>query len=235
MDPLIHYFTDIQVSVILDVATGTGGFIPVLQKVFPDATITGIDIDAEALQTARAYFPHIHFVEMGSEKLKFEDDTFDVVSISMALHHFPKVKKSLKEIRRVVKPGGYIIISEPLSDNLNHAQEVHKLYHHFCSRIDRLMGRFHRKTFTRNTILQMLKQTDLPVQFYFEQRKHIILPENNGEIEIRYEKMKNLLDKIKEFPEFEIMKPLADEFRRKAAIYGIQPATNLVVVIRKIT
>lgn len=235
MDPLIHYFTDIKVLNILDVGTGTGGFLPVLQKCFPEAEITGIDINPESLKMAKEHYFDVHFFEMESEKLLFSDKTFDVASVSMALHHFPRVRKSLKEIKRVVKPGGYIIISEPLSDNLNNAQEVHKLYHHFCSRIDRLQGKFHRKTFTKNTILHMLKLAELPVQFYFESRKNLIFPENNGEIDIRFERMKTMLEEIKELPEYDLLKHQADEFRRKAARYGFQPATNLVIVIRKIS
>jgi len=235
MDPLIHYFTDIKVLSILDVGTGAGGFIPVLQKCFPEASITGIDPNQESLQAAKLQFPDIRFIEMDSEKLQFDDNSFDIVNISMALHHFSKVRKSLKEIKRVVKTGGYIIITEPLSDNLNPAQEVHKIYHHFCSRIDRLMGKFHRKTFTKNAILHMLKMAELPVQFYFEHRKNPLLAENNGEIDIRLEKMKAMLEQIRDLPEYEIMRSQLDEFRKKAAGRGIQPATNLVIVIRKIS
>jgi SAM-dependent methyltransferase len=235
MDPLIHYFTDIKVLSILDVGTGTGGFIPVLQKCFPEASITGIDPNQESLQAAKLQFPDIRFIEMDSEKLQFDDNTFDIVNVSMALHHFSKVRKSLKEIKRVVKPGGYIIITEPLSDNLNPAQEVHKIYHHFCSRIDRLMGKFHRKTFTKSAILHILKLADLPVQFYFEHRKNPLLAENNGEIDIRLDKMKSMLEQIRGLPEYEMMRSQLDEFRKKAAGRGLQPATNLVIVIRKIS
>jgi SAM-dependent methyltransferase len=235
MNPLIHYFTDIKVVNILDVGTGTGGFIPVLQKCFHEASITGIDPNQESLQAAKLQFPDTQFLEMDSEKLLFEDNTFDIVNVSMALHHFSKVRKSLKEIKRVVKTGGYIIITEPLSDNLNPAQEVHKIYHHFCSRIDRLTGKFHRKTFTKNAILHMLKMAELPVQFYFEHRKNPLLAENNGEIDIRLEKMKGMLEQIKDRPEYDMMRLQLNEFRKKAMIRGIQPATNLVLVVRKIS
>jgi SAM-dependent methyltransferase len=234
MNPLIHYFADIKVLSILDVGTGTGGFIPVLQKCFPEASITGIDPHQESLQAAKVKFPDFCFIEMDSEKLQFDDNTFDIVNVSLALHHFSKVRKSLKEIKRVVKAGGYIIITEPLSDNLNPAQEVHKLYHHFCSRIDRLTGKFHRKTFTKNAILHILKMAELPVQFYFEHRRNPLLPENNGEIDIRLEKMKSMLEQIKDLPEYEMMRLQLDDFRKKAIKRGIQPATNLVIVIRKI-
>lgn len=234
MEPLINYFIDIKAKNILDVGTGEGGFIPVLLQTFPGAIITGIDPNTDSLKVARQKFPGIRFLEMEAEKLYFDDDRFDVVSISMALHHLPKIKKALKEIKRVVKPGGYIIINEPISDNLNPAQEVHKMYHHFRSRIDRLLGTFHRQTFTCDAILQMLKTAELPVQFYFEHRNNYHTPEGNTELEVRVEKMKEMLGKIKDLPEYNQMLPQIEEFRKNALKKGFQQATNLVIVIRKI-
>ncbi len=233
MEPLINYFKDIEVHRILDVGTGRGGFIHVLKKTFPNAKIIGVDPHMKSLEAARENFPDVFFIEMEAEKLDFDDNSFDVVSISMALHHLPKIKKGLKEIKRVVKPEGYIIINETISDNLNSAQEVHKMFHHFRSQIDRLTGKFHRKTFTKDAIIQMLKVAELPVQFFFEQRKNVNLVENDADLAEKVNKMKLLLEKIKGRPEYDTLRPQIEEFRTKALKYGFQPATNLVIVIRK--
>jgi ubiquinone/menaquinone biosynthesis C-methylase UbiE len=235
MEPLVNYFKDIEIRNVLDVGTGNGAFIHVLKKTFPHAEITGVDPNPESLEAARESYPEITFRQMTAEKLEFEDNVFDVVSISMALHHLPKVKKGLREMKRVVKPNGYIIINENISDNLNPAQEVHKMYHHFRSRIDRLTGKFHRKTFTKDAILQMLKVAELSVQFFFEQRRNVNLVEDEAELELRVDKMKLMLEKIKGRPEYEILQPQIEEFRNKALKYGFQPATSLVIVIRKKT
>jgi SAM-dependent methyltransferase len=234
MEPLISYFIDIKTQIILDVGTGKGGFVPVLKATFPEATITGIDPDEESLEIARLQYPEINFLKMKAEKLLFDDNSFDAVSISLALHHLPKIKKGLKEIKRVVKPHGFIIINEPLSDRLNPAQEVFKMYHHFRSRIDRLLGKYHRKTFTRDAILHMLKMAELPVQFYFEQRKNVNLAEYEGELELRVEKMKEMLGLIKNREEYELLRSQISEFRNNALKKGLQPVTNLVIVIRKL-
>jgi ubiquinone/menaquinone biosynthesis C-methylase UbiE len=234
MEPLINYFIDKKAENILDIGTGKGEFIPVLIHTFPGAFITGIDPNTESLEIASRHYPKIEFQKMGAEKLHFRDNTFDIISISMALHHLPKIGKSLKEIKRVVKPDGYLIINEPISDNLNPAQEVHKMYHHFRSRIDRILGTFHRKTFTSKAILQMLKTAELPVQFYFEQRRNTNLAVFDGELDLRIENMKQMLEKIKGRPEYKILQPQIEEFRIKALKKGFQPATNLVIVIRKL-
>jgi ubiquinone/menaquinone biosynthesis C-methylase UbiE len=233
MEPLINYFKDIEIHSILDVGTGKGGFLPVLKKTFPGTQITGIDPDASILEIARQNYPDITFFRMEAENLDFKDNSFDVASLSMVLHHLSKIRKGLKEVRRVVKPDGYIIINETISDRLNAAQEVHKLYHHFRSRIDRLLGTFHRKTFSKDAVLHMLKEAELPVQFFFEQRKNVNLVEHPDELELRVERMKQMLEKIKDKPDYQILKPQIEEFRNKAIKYGFQPATNLVIVIRK--
>ena len=149
MEPFINYFRDKKIHDVLDVGTGKGGFIHVLQDTFPEAEITGIDPESAYLQIARDKYPDVSFIKMHSEKLLFRDNTFDVAVISMALHHLPKVKKSLKEMKRVVKDEGWIIVNEMISNNLNSAQEVHKLYHHFRSRVDMMTGIYHRKSFTK--------------------------------------------------------------------------------------
>ena len=233
MEPLINYFMDKKVSCVLDVGTGSGGFIPILQETFPEAEITGVDTDQEPLVVARQKFPEIIFIKMKAEQLLFDDNSFDVVSISMALHHLVKIKRSLKEIRRVVKNEGWIIINEMISDNLNPAQEVHKMYHHFRSRIDRLTGVYHRKSFTKDAILQMLKVADIQIQFLFENKNPTKQTENKSDLEILVKKMEQMLEKIKGRPEYDIMKPEIHHFQENALRYGLQPATNLIIVGRK--
>ncbi len=233
MEPLVKYFKDIAVKEVLDIGTGSGAFIKELHKIFPGARITGIDPNIESIDKARKVFPDVVFQEMEAEHLEFDDNTFDVVAISMALHHLPKVKKALKEMNRVVRPEGFVIISEIISNNLNPSQEVHKLFHHFRSRIDRLTGNYHRKTFTSDAILSLLKQAELPVQFYFEHRSNMNLIEDEAELDFKVERMKQMLEKIKGRPEYDLLFPQIEEFRVRAMKYGLQAPTKLVIVCRK--
>ncbi len=233
MEPLINYFKDIEIETILDVGTGKGAFIHDLERIFPGAAITAIDPSIDSIDVARGYFPKVTFFAMGAEDIRFADETFDVVTMSKALHHLQKIKKGLKEIRRTVKPDGFIIIKEPVSDGLTPAQEVNKMYHHFRSAIDRLTGEYHRNTFTRKAILQMLKDAGLPVQFYFEQVRYSNLAEDEANMELRIDKMKQMLKKIEGHPDYEKFRVQIDDFSQKAVTYGMQPVTNLVIVARK--
>lgn len=230
MKQLTDFFQDKEVNSILDVGTGTGNFIAVLKEVFPEAQITGIDPNTESLENANKIHTEVLFRKMGAEKIDFDNSSFDVVSISMALHHLPEIGKSFSEIQRVVKPGGWIIINELFSDNLNPAQEVHKLYHHFGSNIDRVLGVNHNETFKKDEIFQMVQDSGIVIQFNFEYKKEVNLIAEKNELESRIEKMKLKLEQIKGYPEHKTLKPLINEFGEKAARFGFQPATKVVVV-----
>ena len=94
-------------------------------------------------------------------------------------------------------------------------------------------GEYHRITVTRDAILQLLKVAGLPVQFYFEQIKQVNLAEDETNLELRVEKMKQMLKKIEGHPEYGNYHSQIEEFRMRAIRFGMQPVTNLVVVARK--
>lgn len=230
MEQLKAYFSEREINSILDIGTGSGDFIEVLQDVFPQAQITGVDPDTESLQEAIKKYPGVSFGEMRAEILEFADNSFDLASISMALHHLPDIQTSLKEMLRVVKPGGWIIVNELFSDNLNPSQEVHKIFHHFRSKIDRLTGTYHQETFEKEQILHLVKSAGIQIQLSFENTIQTNLIASPGELDVRIEKMKQHLEKIKGLPEYEIYKPQIEEFRQRALLFGFQPATRIVVV-----
>ena len=230
MEKLVNYFRDKEVASILDVGTGEGDFIEVLQDVFPKAQITGVDPNTESLQEAEKKYPDVLFAEIKGENLHFADKSFDLASISMALHHLPDIQSALKEMQRVVKPGGWIIVNELFSDNLNPAQQVHKMFHHFRSKIDRLTGIYHQETFEKEQILHMVKAAGIQILLSFENTIETNLIAGEGELEIKVDKMKQHLESIKDLPEYEIFKPEIEEFREKSLKHGFQPATRVVVV-----
>ena len=232
MEPLTHFFIDKKIETILDVGTGKGAFIPVLQHTFSDAVITGVDPDEDSLNEARKAFPGLEFKKMTAEKLQFNDNAFDLASMSMALHHLRKINRGLWEMKRVVKPGGWIIINELISDNLNPAQEVHKLHHHFKSKVDRMTGICHRETFSKNAILQMLKVADIPIQFFFENKQHSDLITEKTELAAKVQSLEEALERINDREEYTSMKPQITEFAEKVMKHGFQMATRLVIVAR---
>ena len=233
MEALTNFFLDKNCKHVLDVGTGPGKFITVLKEVFPSAQITGVDPMQESLEEAKKNYPEVAFVQGVAERLPFATGTFDVVSISMALHHLSKISKGLRETKRVVKKDGWIIVNEIISDNLNPAQEVQKIYHHFRSKIDRILGVSHHETFQKEQVIQMVENAGVSIQFFFE---HNDEPEklNENELEKRVEIMQKKLEKIKDKPEYDEMKDQIKEFMKQVSIHGFQPATKVVIVGRKL-
>jgi len=230
MRQLSDFFQDKKVNNVLDVGTGNGNFLVVLKSIFPDAKITGIDPNEESLKEAAVKFPNVQFKKMSAEDIDLPDNYFDMATISMALHHLPDIKKSLLEMQRVVKPGGWLIINELFSDNLNPAQEVHKLYHHFISQIHRILGESHNETFKKEEIINIVEDSEIDIQLHFEFSKDVNPILSSEELETRVEKMNGLLESVKKHPEYKLLKPQIEEFQINAEKFGFQSATRVVIV-----
>ena len=97
---------------ILDLGCGDGLNIKVLRQKGVK-NIVGVDIAPELLKLARKSNPKIKFVKASAEKLPFKAKTLDVVLVDSVFHHFLTYEKALKEIKRVLKPGGRLCFIEP--------------------------------------------------------------------------------------------------------------------------
>ena len=100
---------------VLDVATGTADFaIAVSRKAAPGSHITGIDLSESMLQVGRTKCLGLPInLEVGDvENLTFADSTFDRVCVAFGVRNFENLMQGLKEMRRVLKPGGKLVILE---------------------------------------------------------------------------------------------------------------------------
>lgn len=231
MKQLADFFKNKKVLKVLDVGTGPGHFIKVLKEVFPEASVTGVDPDSDSLAKAAKEYPEFQFQQMTGEKLNFEDNSFDVASISMALHHLSDIQAALHEMKRVVTPGGWIIVNELFSDGLNPAQKVHKRMHHFRSRIDRMMGDIHNEAFTRKEIVDQIEKAGLKIELKFEFRNPAQTP-SAEEIEERKLKLREALKQIEGRPEYNEMALEIPEIEAALEKHGFEMATRLVSVAR---
>lgn len=75
----------------------------------------GLDPSPYLLRHAARQHPRIHFVHGVMEDLPFPDARFDGVAVCFAFHEMPpaRIRKALKEISRVLKPGGLLLVAEP--------------------------------------------------------------------------------------------------------------------------
>ena len=100
---------------MLDIGCGGGATLKRLLKRSKGAQVYGIDISEESVAKARKVNANVLdrqvFVTQGSaEKLPYEDNKFDLVTAVETVNFWPDLPNCLKEVRRVVKPGGRFAI-----------------------------------------------------------------------------------------------------------------------------
>ncbi len=115
---VVKMVTKTEPKTILDVATGTGDLAIALAKKNPQAKITGFDLSNGMLEHGRLKVAEknlsdqIEMIQGDAENMPFEDNTFDAITVAFGVRNFETLEKGLKEIHRVLKPGGKFVILE---------------------------------------------------------------------------------------------------------------------------
>jgi len=101
---------------VLDLGCGSG--VSTEHLIDMGAKVVGIDISEKMIEVAKSKLPDIEFFVESMEKLHFKDNTFDVVSSSLALHYMKDFSPVFNEVGRVLKHKGRFIFStaHPLFD-----------------------------------------------------------------------------------------------------------------------
>lgn len=103
----------------LEVAIGTGTLFEIILRwrswrKLPESAIVGVDYAQPMLDGARrrfARYPNIKLVWGDVAALEFPDNAFDTANIANAIHCFPEVNGALREVCRVLKPGGKLAVN----------------------------------------------------------------------------------------------------------------------------
>lgn len=95
---------------VLDCATGTGDLAIAFKQA--GAVVTGTDFVDAMLEIARRKAPDIEFRTADAMALPFDDAAFDISSVAFGIRNVADPAKALREMARVVKPGGRVVVLE---------------------------------------------------------------------------------------------------------------------------
>ena len=106
---------------MLDIGCGGGATLQRLLKRSKDAKVYGIDISEESVAKAKkinaeALDKQVFVTQGSAEKLPYDDGMFDVITAVETVYFWPNLPHCLKEVRRVLKPGGRFAIMVEVLD-----------------------------------------------------------------------------------------------------------------------
>ncbi|MHB8588961.1 MAG: bifunctional demethylmenaquinone methyltransferase/2-methoxy-6-polyprenyl-1,4-benzoquinol methylase UbiE [Candidatus Dormibacteraceae bacterium] len=113
----------------LDVACGSGKLTAVLAGIAGKrGRVVGLDFSPQMLEIARRDHPGIEFLEGDALKLPFGDASFDASTIAFGLRNLADPVRGLREMQRVVKPGGRSVVLEFVRPPKNLVGGAYRLY-----------------------------------------------------------------------------------------------------------
>lgn len=146
-------------DLVLDVACGPGAFV--LAAASRVRFARGIDVTEEMVRQARAFqterqISNAVFDCGEAEQLPYRDATFDLVCCQMSFHHMPKPHLALREMIRVAKPEGRLLVIDTLSPESDAKFELH-------NRIESARDPSHTESLRLTAFLRMFEDCGLEI------------------------------------------------------------------------
>lgn len=111
IDSVCDVINSIDFSNCLDVGCASGHMFSEIAKRFPKAKYFGIDVYENAIEYAKKNYPKIEFKTASADNLPFRDNFFNLVIFYETIEHVENPIACLKEIKRVLKKGGILILA----------------------------------------------------------------------------------------------------------------------------
>lgn len=144
----IRELSSLQPKQVLDVATGTADMAIFMTRYLHPEKITGIDISNGMLDIGREKVARhkleerIVLQEGDSENIQAADNTFDAITVAFGVRNFENLEKGLKEMLRVLRPGGRLVILEFSHPKTPGVRQLYNLYLNIVApRIGKMVSR----------------------------------------------------------------------------------------------
>jgi ubiquinone/menaquinone biosynthesis C-methylase UbiE len=109
---------------VLEIGSGVGAQSEILMRRFPHLTLECVELNEAQIQAAETHLASLNWTkdryriqQMNAEALNFKSQSFDAAFLCWVLEHVPHPEKILSEARRVLRPGGEIVINEVMNSS----------------------------------------------------------------------------------------------------------------------
>ncbi len=128
---LLHSLVDLdQHPRIIELGCGAAQLSRALVTRFPASEVSALEVDErQHAKNLRQPEARLHFLQAGAQAIPFAADQFDLAMMFKSLHHIPLdlIDQALAEVRRVLRPGGLLYVSEPVFAGAQN--EIMRLFH----------------------------------------------------------------------------------------------------------
>lgn len=178
-------------SVILDVGCGSGVFSQRMSNL--GHTVKGIDISKEAIMKYKKRGLEGYVVDI-DKGFGLKDNSFDIVWCSDLIEHIYSPEFLIKEIRRVLKKGGVLLLSTP-----NSAYFIFRILHLLGKTCSEIQHPLHLHFFSKKSLKKLIEKSGFEVQRYIGRNTPIIFPKSfiNPLIKIMPVKEKTVINLLK--------------------------------------
>jgi demethylmenaquinone methyltransferase/2-methoxy-6-polyprenyl-1,4-benzoquinol methylase len=135
----IKELKSITPKTVLDVATGTADVALLTEQILKPTEIVGIDISDGMLSFGREKIKAkglehtITLLNGDSEHIRFNNDYFDAITVAFGVRNFQDLSKGLREMYRVLKPGGKVVILEFSKPSAAGFKQLYQLYMNYIT------------------------------------------------------------------------------------------------------
>lgn len=118
---LVAGFAPVREPVVVDVGAGTGMFSAALARRGGAARVVGVEPSAAMREQAREFgaHPRVEYVAGRADAVPVPDGSADLVLLSRVIHHVPDRRRCMRELARVLKPGGVVVVRTTFRERLD--------------------------------------------------------------------------------------------------------------------
>jgi len=237
MDRIKKYLEQYEHPRILDIGSGKGDFIQLVDSVYQDyQEIIGIDIVDYILEMDEKAFsqnPKIKWMEKDVLDTVFSKESFDVISLSNTMHHMEDIQSLFDKMISLLKPGGILVIVEMFTTkDLTDKEVSHQILHSFSAKILKEMHIVHSQVSDKKCVLEAIgKYASLPIT------EEWVLDTLPYETELTVDYLSGLIDRlvesVKDSVNYDAYVKEANDIKGYLKVHGLSLQKQVCVVLKK--